>query len=408
MTGDTGRAARSRGLWWWIGGGLCVAVVAVLILGGEDQTSHGQAEDQSDPTFYFRVYADVAFDGEPVVFDEILACRGVASKSASGVRNRGYTLTASGMGRRLANGGGLFMRTPSPCFFVNRYINQYRRGHERGRPLAEIEAPDNYLPYFYWADDVDAPTVMEGYVSEIYYDQPYARLKINEIKIGPFTEQIPEGRRELGDDADSADPADTISLRRHARFGRGHDQGINWYGHALFPIQEDEWRTSPTLVAAFDRIRPEDGLHNIPQEIRRTGLSEISRDGYPAKLSSKGAANRLGMLIGSGKGLPRYRGELSVGTGAEVPGHGLLDNIFPDLFFAMRRMEEVVPMDCVGNRCIVLEGRHGYYRFQLKRPGPNPIDTVVYRGVEIRVEYGWGHFYDPKTRTLWLVSHETI
>ena len=43
-------------------GALCLAVVPVLTLGGEDQTSHGQAEDQSDPTFCFRVYADVAFD----------------------------------------------------------------------------------------------------------------------------------------------------------------------------------------------------------------------------------------------------------------------------------------------------------------------------------------------------------
>ena len=44
-----------------------MAVVAVLMLGGEDQTSHGQAEDQSDPIFCFRVYADVALDNLTLV-----------------------------------------------------------------------------------------------------------------------------------------------------------------------------------------------------------------------------------------------------------------------------------------------------------------------------------------------------
>ena len=409
MTGDTGRAARSRGLWWWIGGGLCVAVVAVLMLGGEEQTSHGQAEDQSDPTFYFRVYADVAFDGEPVVFDEILACRGFAYKSASGVPNRSYKLSAAALGRRLSDGGGLFMSAPSPCFFVNRYINQYRRGHERGRPLEEIEAPDNYLPYFFWADDADNPTVMEGYISEIYYDQPYARLKINEVKIGPFTDQVPDGRTVLDDYINDPNPMNVFTLRMHARFRSHPMRRANWYGHALFPIREDEWRTSPTLVAALNGIQPEDGLYNVPKDTREAGMGEIEWPASSAGLSSRVAANRHQMLIRPGSGVPRYHNELSVGTGADSPGHGLLTTtINPELFFALRRVEEVVPMDCAGNRCLVLQDRRGYYQFQLKKPGPNPIDTVVYQGAEISVEYGLGMLYDPKTGMLWLISNETI
>ena len=409
MTGDTGRAARSRGLWWWIGGGLCLAVVAVVMLGGEDQTSHGQqAQDDEHPTFYFRVYADVAFDGEPVVFDEILACRGFGFQILGEAPNRGYKLSASGLGRRLSDGGGLFMSAPSPCGFVNRYINQYRRGHERGRPLEEIEAPDNYLPYFFWADDADSPTVMEGYISEIYYDQPYARLKVNEVRIGPFTDRVPKGRTLLDDEVADQDPLNIFTLREQTRF-RGDARLVGWRGHALFPIREEEWQTSPTLVAALDDIQPEDGLYNVPMAIQRSGLPEITRDGYLTGLSSKIAANRHQMLIASGGGLPRYGGDLSVGTGAEVPGHGLfVTAIHPDLFFALRRVEEIIPMDCVEKRCMVLEDRRGYYRFRLTRGGPDPIDTIVYQGIEIGVWFGSGLIYDPKTKTLWLVGWESI
>ena len=408
MTGDTGRAARLRGLWWWIGGGLCVAVVAVLMLGGEEQTSHGQAEDQSDPTFYFRVYADVAFDGEPVVFDEILACRGFGFQILGEAPNRGYKLSARGLGRRLSDGGALFMRAPSPCGFVNRYINQYRKGHERGRPLEEIEAPDNYLPYFFWADDADSPTVMEGYISEIYYDQPYARLKVNEVKIGPFTDRVPKDRTLLDDEVVDQDPLNIFTLREQTRF-RGDPRLVSWVGQALFPIQEDEWRTSPTLVAALDNIRPEDGLYDVPKELRETGMGEIQWPASSAGLSSRIAANRHQMLIRPGNGLPRYGGELSVGTGAEVPGHGLfVTAIHPDLFFALRRVEEVVPMDCVDNGCVVLEDRRGYYRFKPMRRGSIRVDTVVYQGVGISVEYELGMVYDPKTKVLWLISQEAI
>ena len=225
---------------------LCLVVVAVLMLGGEDRTSHGQqAQDDEHPTFYFRVYADVAFDGEPVVFDEILACRGFGFQILGEAPNRGYKLSASGLGRRLSDGGGLFMSAPSPCGFVNRYINQYRKGHERGRPLEKIEAPDNYLPYFFWADNAESPTVMEGYIWEIYYDQPYARLKVNEVKTGPFSDRVPKGRTLLDDEVVDQNPLNIFTLRKQTRF-RGDPRLVDWRGHALFPIREDEWRTSPT------------------------------------------------------------------------------------------------------------------------------------------------------------------
>ena len=163
-------------------------------------------------------------------------------------------------------------------------------------------------------------------------------------------------------------------------------------------------------MAALDDIKPEDGIYNVSATIREAGFSEIEWPASWAGLSSLIAANRHQMLIRPGTGLPRYGGEVSIGTGAEDPGHGLLvTTIDKKLFFALRRVEEVVPMDCVGNRCEVLEDRRGYYRFQDRRSGvPDPVDTVVYQGVEIEVKYGAGLFYDPRARTLWLVEKETI
>ena len=403
-----GRYARK--FWIWsAAAGICGVFVLLLSGGWSVLTGGVDAEDGGGPTFYFRVYAEVEFDGEPVVFDEILACRGFTFQRAGAPPNRGYKLSAQGLGRRLQDGGGLFMSAPWPCGYVNRYLSKLKRGDKGGKPLEEIRAPENHLPYFFWADNADEPTVMEGYVSEIYFEQPYARLKVKGVSIGPFGWEVPSGRRLVDDYVDDQDPLNIFTLRQHPRF-RGDSRLVNWFGRGLFPIHEEEWRTSPTLVAALDGIRPQDGLYSVPAAIREAGYPEIEWPASSAGFSSKTSANRHQALIRPGNGLPRYGGEISLGTGAENPGHDMfVTTIRSDVFFALRRVEEVVPMDCVGNRCEVLEGRRGYYRFQLRRSGvPDPVDTIVYQGVEIGVEYGAGLFYDPKTRVLWLVADETI
>ena len=354
------------------------------------------AEGKTDPPLFFRVFAQVEFDGEPVIFDEILRCDGPS---------------ADGLGRRLRDGGALFMSAPQPCNTAKRLLRKMKQGRKGGRRLEEIQIPKNYLPYFFWADNADNPKVMEGYVSEIYFKQPYTRLKIKNVDIGPFTWRVPDGRQVLDDALYDQDPLNIFTLRYHPRFRGDHRRAINWTGHALFPIREDEWRTSPTLVAALEGIGPEHGLYNVPEAVREAGMTDISWQASSEGRSSMSAANRLQSMIRKGVGLPRYGGDIHIGIGADDPGHGVLGGPMIDkkLFFALRRVEEVVPMDCVGNRCEVLEDRRGYYRFKPDPVGaPDQVDTIVYQGVEIGVEYGAGLFYDPKTRVLWLVADETI
>lgn len=86
----------------------------------------------------------------------------------------------------------------------------------------------------------------------------------------------------------------------------------------------------------------------------------------------------------------------------------LLTSIDPDLLLGMRQAEKVMPLDCGASRCVAPEDRRGYYRCQSAPVGPSLIDAVVYKGVDVNVENGLGMFYDPKTRTLWLVSKETV
>ena len=363
----------------------------------EDILGHApRAERKMDPPFFFRVFAEVEFDGEPVVFDEILKCGGPL---------------AGGLGQRLRDGGALFMSAPQACSTAKRLLRWSKEGREGGRRLEEIQIPKNYLPFFFWADNADNPKVMEGYVSEIYFEQPYARLEIKDIAIGPFTWQVPVGRQVLDDVLYDQDPLNAFTLLYRPRFRGDHRRAVNWAGHALFPIHEKEWRTSPTLVAALESIKPQDGLYTLPKALSAAGLPEITREGFPAGLSSISAANRLQSVIRNGLGLPRYGGDIHIGTGADDPGHGILGGplLDKDLYFALRRVEEVVPMDCVDDRCEVLEGRRGYYRFQpLPVDAPDQIDTVVYEGIEISVEYGQGVFYDPKTRTLWWIAKQAI
>ncbi|MCG8432744.1 MAG: hypothetical protein MJA83_01785 [Gammaproteobacteria bacterium] len=97
----------------------------------------------------------VECEGEPVVYDEILACRGLIFQSICTLPDHGRKLSAQGLGRRLQDGGGLFMRAPWPGGHVNEYLNRQKTGRKGGNPLEEIQAPENHLPYFFRADDAD-------------------------------------------------------------------------------------------------------------------------------------------------------------------------------------------------------------------------------------------------------------
>ena len=363
--------------------------------------------ERNVPSFHFRVYAEVEFDGEPIIFDEVVTCRGF---STGPERNpyRGYILSAEGLGRRLADGGALFMRMPRVCRYVNSYVRKFREGDRGGKRLEEVRVPQNHLPYFFWTDDVDSPTAAEGYVSEIYFKQPYARLRIKDLEIGPFSWDVPTGRQLLDDSVDSRRPLSIFTLRKQPRFRGDHRLEIDWTGYAVFPIREKEWQRSPAFAAALRGLEPDNGLYSVPAAVRDAGLPELVREEYAAGLSSRTAAKRHQLLVRSGIGLARY--DVKASGGAEGAGHGLLlDQVDEAFHLALRRVEEAVPMDCIRGRCEVLEGRQGYYRLQLRlADSQGQVNTIVFKGTEIRANSQAELLYDPATRTLWLVSKVAI
>ena len=117
------------------------------------------------------------------------------------------------------------------------------------------------------------------------------------------------------------------------------------------------------------------------------------------------------LLIGGRGGLSPGSGadQEEGGIGAESRGDGMfVTMVSSDIFFTLRPVEEVVPMECVGNRCEVFKGHRGYFRFLPSPVGvPVPVDTIFYQDVEIDVEYVTGLFWGSKTRKLWLFSSET-
>lgn len=146
---------------------------------------------------------------------------------------------------------------------------------------------------------------MEACISQSCYDQPYARLKVNEVDVGPFTDRMPTSWWLFGDDEDGQDPMDGVVGRSQTGLKAGNTGDTEWYAHALFPIREDAWRTSPILVDALGGIRPGDGLYTVPAATREAGINSIDWAASSTAMSSKGAASRQQFLIRSGTGLPR-------------------------------------------------------------------------------------------------------
>lgn len=177
-------------------------------------------EKLGPPSFYQLTF-HATVDGEPVEIVRVGECRPFL---ASGGMGAGYTLAhtliPSFAGQRLSGGSAYYVRMPNYCFRL-----QGKGKFERWRSAG----PEEVLPQGFWVDNIDAPDLVESYVTAGYFEQPEARVKGAEGLIeflGSRPEAMPQGG-----------PADAV-------LGMPGPTGVT-LGYSPRTFIDDGWRMIP-------------------------------------------------------------------------------------------------------------------------------------------------------------------
>ena len=100
---------------------------------------------------------------------------------------------------------------------------------------ANRDGPD-LLPYTYWFDNADKPSVMEVYISELYNDAPSGRVRVNAIS----AKQLPE--------CEPSDPVNEIAWLQRPLDERA------MYGLFAYVVPEQEWRKHLPLAECLSQL----------------------------------------------------------------------------------------------------------------------------------------------------------
>ncbi|HEX6118592.1 MAG TPA: hypothetical protein VFZ03_04015 [Dongiaceae bacterium] len=174
-----------------------VAAIATR-LPGFTATADETVQEIESRRDHFRMSGEVEFDGERIVYDEIIQVRtDVGTVSTLGLKRGDNRVLVSRkwITRFLRNGGALVMEVPQ----AGGLFTDLERTDQPPDPLwtpsyikSRKRPPDEYLPEFLWFDKADHPTEVEVYVAESYYAQSKARLRIiHPIRI-EFVSRTPE------------------------------------------------------------------------------------------------------------------------------------------------------------------------------------------------------------------------
>lgn len=164
-----------------VGMALSLAIVGQSCSRAKDKESVEEIESRRH---HFRVVGEVEFEGERIVYDEVIQVRidvGYVSTMGLVKGDNRRIFSRLWVKRVLRSGGVLFMEVPDaaglfadlehpdqphPPRWTPSYIQHYLR------------PPAEFLPEFLWLDRASDPTVIEGYLSEAYYAQAAARLRV--------------------------------------------------------------------------------------------------------------------------------------------------------------------------------------------------------------------------------------
>jgi hypothetical protein len=135
-----------------------------------------------------------------------------------------------------------------------------------------LRPPPTILPEFYWVDDLQNPTVIEGYISESYYQQPTARLKIlKDIKL-EFVAPTPEAEA-IAIVQVQEQPYFEFALLRQRAGGP-----YNWLAVAVYALPKTELATVPSL-SSFVAQRNGDAAFVLERE-KAQPLFDIAHKKY--------------------------------------------------------------------------------------------------------------------------------
>lgn len=331
------------------------------------------AEEVEARRDFFRISGAVEFEGERVVYDEVVQIRtdaGVISTMGLVKGDHRVFMSRLWVTRLLRNGGALVMEIPDagglfddlehpgkplPKTWTLSYIENYLR------------SPPEVLPVFYWADRQVDPTRVEAYLSESYYALPSARLKIVEPFKIDFVPPSPEAEAKAIGQKTSEPP---LPL--------GPDGRVGWIAPVAYEIPRSAW----TRIDAVDSfLRGTDTNSNVVLNrdlidlLARYQTGQLHRHPHPS------------------------RQNLGIAQPVKFPdGEGVLYRRASGLYAS-----DAIPLSCSEDmtECHMAEDQKGSLVFYRDQKGPDQFSVVI--NGESRRIVGGGAVYDHVSGSIYLL-----
>ena len=309
------------------------------------------------PPSFFRLTFRATFDGAPVEIVRVGECRPYL---ASGGMGAGYTLAhaliPSFAGQRLPDGSAYYVRMPNYCFRLG--------GAGRFERWA-VAGAEEVLPQGFWVDNIDAPSLVESYVTAGYFEQPEARVKGAKGLIeflGSRPEAMPQG-----------DPADAV-------LGRPGPTGVT-LGYSPKAFIDGGWKlipvnpelrsallAAPVAISARGRFK----VFDIAGVVNNRGQFKVP-----------GNPNEQSREIYDGRAMARYSHKLMAGLPLNFPKSLLTTSSDTELVqIAGVLLREMMPLRWDGD--VHYEAQFRPRGYTIWQPGTGHGDQLVQGGKVVR------------------------
>jgi len=356
---------------------MALVVACALISACEHErsvSSFGEtAEEVEARRDYFRISGAVDFEGERVVYDEVIQVRvdiGVISTMGLVKGDNRVYMSRLWVTRLLRNGGALVMEVP-------RAGGLYSDLDHPGKPLPKtwtssyiekyLRPPPEILPEFYWANRQTDPTLVEAYLSESYYALPNARLKIVEPFKIDFVPPSSEAEAKAIGQKNSEPP---LPL--------GPDGRVGWIAPFAYEIPRSEWMKIDAVASFLGGTDSNADIvldGDLIDPLARYRTSQMHRNPHPSSQT------------------------LGIAQPVKYPdGEGVLFRRATGLYAS-----DTIPLSCGEDmtECHTAEGQKGSLVFYREQKGPERFSVVI-NGENHRID-GRGAVYDHVSGSIYLL-----